>query len=192
MYKSRFFIDWDTHPKSGGGAQRFSYCYLGNTERGESGTRKLVLDKGLEPLRSKSTDSESVASAKFRQSSIYMKKWRGVRDSNPEGCYTQRFSRPHDYQLSQRPTYVADRYRSVIRTLGEVNHPSYAGTPKLPCYMATPTRLELATSSVTGWRSTLLNYGAIWCSIRDSNSYIFRYQILNLARLPNSANRANE
>ena len=28
-------------------------------------------------------------------------KWRRVRDSNSEGFYTQRFSRPPDYQLSQ-------------------------------------------------------------------------------------------
>lgn len=47
---------------------------------------------------------------------------------------------------------------------------------KLSSRMATPTGLEPVTSSVTGWRSALLNYGAKWCSRPELNLRPHDYQ----------------
>ena len=57
----------------------------------------LVPKAGLEPARSCDRQILSLLCLPFHHLGI----WRRVRDSNPKGFYTQRFSRPPDYQLSQ-------------------------------------------------------------------------------------------
>ena len=50
--------------------------------------------------------------------------------------------------------------------------------------MATPRRLELLTSGVTGRRSDQLNYGAIWLQMSGSNRRLGAYEARDLTVCP--------
>ena len=50
--------------------------------------------------------------------------------------------------------------------------------------MATPRRLELLTSGVTGRRSNQLNYGAMWLHRMESNQLLKVYETCDLTSCP--------